>query len=187
MEDLDEITLTRARRGDPVAFAALVRRYQRPVHAVLGRILAGVASHAEVDELAQEVFLRIHRALPGFESRGPGRLTKWVLTIAGRLAIDELRRQRLPVAAVDADDLEAGGPGADAEAAGTRLAAELLRALDTLTPEQRATFVLREFHDFDYDELARALDVDVGTVKSRLSRARAALRALLTEACRATT
>jgi RNA polymerase sigma-70 factor (ECF subfamily) len=181
MDDLDEITLTRARRGDPRAFAALVTRYQRPVHAVLSRILTGVASAAEVDELAQDVFLRVFRALPGFESRGPGRLTKWVLTIAGRLAIDELRRPRATVAPIDAEALATRAPSTDATTARRQLHAALVRALEALTPEQRATFVLREFHDFDYDELARALDVDLGTVKSRLSRARSALRALLAE------
>ncbi len=181
MDDLDEITLTRARRGDARAFAALVTRYQRPVHAVLGRILTGVASAAEVDELAQDVFLRVYRALPGFESRGPGRLTKWVLTIAGRLAIDELRRPRATVTALDADTLTSEGPATDASIARRQLGVALVRALEELTPEQRATFVLREFHDFDYDELARALDVDLGTIKSRLSRARAALRARLAE------
>lgn len=181
MDDLDEITLTRARRGDARAFAALVARYERPVHAVLGRILTGVASAAEVDELAQDVFLRVYRALPGFESRGPGRLTKWVLTIAGRLAIDELRRPRATVTALDADTLTSEGPATDASIARRQLGAALIRALEELTPEQRATFVLREFHDFDYDELARALDVDLGTIKSRLSRARAALRTRLAE------
>lgn len=178
MDDLDEITLTRARRGDHRAFAELVRRYQRPVYAVLGRILAGVASRAEVDELAQEVFLRVFRALPGFEPRGPGSLTGWVLTIAGRLAIDELRRQRV-TGGGDADRLESPGPGADAGAAQVQLSASLVRALATLTPDQRAAFVLRVFHELDYDDIARALDVDVGTVKSRLSRARAVLRTLL--------
>jgi RNA polymerase sigma-70 factor, ECF subfamily len=179
MDDLDEITLTRARRGDHRAFSAVVRRYQRPVHAVLGRILAGVASAAEIDELAQDVFLRVFRALPGFEPQGPGRLTKWILTIAGRLAIDELRRARLPAATADVDRVESPGPGADAAAAQGRVAATLARALAELTPEQRAAFVLRAFHDFDYDDIARALDVDVGTIKSRLSRARTILRAAL--------
>jgi RNA polymerase sigma-70 factor (ECF subfamily) len=181
MDDLDEITLTRARRGDARAFAALVTRYQRPVHAVLSRILTGVASAAEVDEHAQEVFLRVYRALPGFESRGPGRLTKWVLTIAGRRAIDELRRPRATVTAIDSEALVSEAPPTDATVARHELAGALVRALESLTPEQRATFVLREFHDFDYDELARALDVDLGTVKSRLSRARTALRAFLAE------
>lgn len=181
MHDLDEITLTRARRGEGQAFAALVTRYQRPVHAVVSRILLGVASSAEVDELAQEVFLRVYRALPGFESRGPGRLTKWVLTIASRLAIDELRRPRARVLPIDAEALESPGPSSDAATARRQLSAALLRALEALTPEQRATFVLREFHDFDYDDLARALDVDVGTIKSRLSRARTALRVLLAD------
>jgi len=179
LDDLDEITLTRARRGDQRAFAALVRRYQRPVHAVIGRVLTGAATPAEVDELAQEVFLRVFRALPSFESRGPGRLTKWVLTIAGRLAIDELRRARPPIGG-DVEVVADPGPGADGDAVRARLAATLARALATLTPDQRAAFVLREFHDFDYDDIARALDIDLGTVKSRIARARTALRAFLT-------
>lgn len=181
MDDLDELTLARARRGDPRAFGRLVERYQRPVHAVVGRILTGVASAAEVDELAQEAFLRVFRGLPGFESQGPGRLTKWVLTIAARLAIDERRRPRLPTSTIDPEAVVGLGPGAETAASQARLAQALVAALETLTPEQRAVFVLREFHDFDYGELAQAFDVDVGTIKSRLGRARAALRVLLAE------
>jgi len=93
MQELDEITLARARRGDRDAFRQLVVAYQRPVHAVIGRMLVGVGSFAEVEELAQETFVRVFRALPEFESQGPGRLSKWVLTIAARLALDELEAE----------------------------------------------------------------------------------------------
>lgn len=185
-DELDELTLARAQRGDERARRALVERYQRPVFAVLSRMLHGRATAAGVEDLAQDTFLRVFRALPGFDRRGPARLSTWILTIATRLAIDELRRKQL-----DAVPLDAGGepPGraaaTDADAERSRLAAALRAAIDDLSPEHRAAFLLREYHELEYAEIADNLKIDLGTVKSRLSRARAALRRALEEVYRA--
>src|SRR5262245_42484489 len=89
-EELDQVTLARAQRGDEGACRTLVVTYQRPVFALLSRIL-----RRNVDDLAQETFLRVFRALPRFRPAGPARLSTWILTIATRLAIDELRAARV--------------------------------------------------------------------------------------------
>jgi RNA polymerase sigma-70 factor, ECF subfamily len=179
LKELDEITLARAQRGDRAAFRALVEAYQRPVHAILGRMLFGRARQSEVEDLAQETFLRVYRALPDFEARGPGRLSKWVLTIATRLAVDELRRQRPAPASYEQSDRVEGGERADAGVRRRAIASAIAAAVGELSAEQRAVFLLREHHDFEYQEIASTLDIDVGTVKSRLSRARAALQVSL--------
>ena len=175
-EPLDELTLRRAQRGDERAWRALIERYRQPVHALIWRLLAGRARH-RVEDLVQETFVRVLRALPGFDPAGPASLSTWMLTIAARLALNELRR---PEAAALVDEPE--GSGAERADLGTerrQLAAAIGAGVAALPDAQRAVFVLREYHDLDYAEIAEALELDPGTVKSRLSRARAALRAHL--------
>ena len=178
--DLDEVTLARARRGDRAAFRALVERYERPVFALLGRMLFRAGREALVEDLAQETFVRVFRGLPQFGADGRSNVAAWILTIAARLAIDELRRQQPHAVPLDAHTLAVAAPTAtDEPSERRRVAAAIERAVDELGPEYRAAFLLREVHDMDYQSIAEALRVDVGTVKSRLSRARAALRRAL--------
>ena len=175
-EPLDELTLRRAQRGEERAWRALIERYRQPVHALIWRLLVGRARH-RVEDLVQETFVRVLRALPGFDPAGPASLSTWMLTIAARLALNELRR---PEAAALVD--EPAGSGAERADLGTerrQLAAAIGAGVAALSDGQRAVFVLREYHDLDYAEIAAALEMDLGTVKSRLARARAALRAHL--------
>ncbi len=178
--ELDEVTLRRAQRGDDTACRALIERYQAPVFALLHRML-GPGRSARVEDLAQETFLSVFQSLAKFSPLGEARLSTWILTIATRRAIDELRR-RAPAAAPLDEAAEVAGPGrADESLRRHQTAAAIQRAIADLPPEQRAAFLLREYHQLDYAEIARAVGVDLGTVKSRLSRARAALRAALHE------
>lgn len=182
-QELDELTVRRAQRGDREARRALIERYQAPVHALLYRMLHPAGRGEVVEDLAQETFLRVLGALPRFSPVGPARLSTWILTIAARLAIDEARgpqrRARpLRLLAATAPPPE---PRPDDEAQRRSVAAAVRRAIAGLSPEHRAVLLLREYHDLDYPEIAQALQIDLGTVKSRLSRARAALREALLE------
>ncbi|MCH9683825.1 MAG: sigma-70 family RNA polymerase sigma factor, partial [Deltaproteobacteria bacterium] len=126
--------------------------------------------------------LRVFRALPKFDRHGPARLSTWILTIASHRAIDELRRRRLDTRPFDPTSFEVpANDRADTTAERTMLARLLSDAIDSLSPEYRAAFVLREYHGLEYAEIAKALGIDLGTVKSRLSRARARLRESLAE------
>ena len=176
-EPLDELTLRRAQRGDERAWRDLIARFQQPVHALIWRLLAGRARH-RVEDLVQETFVRVLRALPRFDPAGPAKLSTWMLTIAARRALNELRR---PEASAIGDEPEATDR-ADAELDRRRLGAAIATGVAALPDGQRAVLVLREYHDLDYAEIADVLELDVGTVKSRLSRARAALRDHLTTA-----
>src|SRR4051812_49404701 len=91
-KELDELTLKRAQRGEPAACRRLVETYQRAVFAILSRMLSPRGRRARVEDLAQETFLRVFRALPQFSPGGPARLSSWILTIATRLALDELAK-----------------------------------------------------------------------------------------------
>ncbi len=184
--ELDEVTVVSAQRGSMRARRALVERYQRPVLALVSRMLRGHGDSALIEDVAQETFLRVFRALPGFDRAGPARLSTWILSIACHRAIDELRRRRLDVCPLEA------GPGdvaandrADENAERRMLARVIERAIEGLAPEYKATFVLREVHGLEYAEIAVILDIDLGTVKSRLNRARTRLRDALSEVYRA--
>jgi RNA polymerase sigma-70 factor (ECF subfamily) len=169
--ELDELTLRRAQRGDQRAWRDLIARYEQPVHALIWRLLIGRARH-RVEDLAQETFVRVLRALPRFDPAGTATLRTWILTIATRLALNELRRPEPTVLDVDPPTTDR----ADDAAERARLGAAIAAGVASLPDGQRAVLVLREYHDLDYAEIADVLELDVGTVKSRLSRARSALR-----------
>ncbi len=156
----------------------LVQHYQSLVWSYLWRMLRPRADEAVVQDLFQETFLGVHRALPRFSPTGPARLSTWILAIATRVALNHLRQQRRDQPAdaatggADRSDGGAGVAGMERKALGAALA----RALAALTSDHRAIVLLREYHGLDYEEIARALEIDVGTVASRLNRAREHLR-----------
>lgn len=181
--ELDELTVASAQRGNSRARRALVERYQRPVLALVSRMLRGRGEAALVEDVAQETFLRVFRALPNFDRNGPARLSTWILTIASHRTIDELRRRKLdtrPLESPAASHLEARAR-ADESAERKMLAQVIAQAVEGLAPEYRAAFILREYHGLEYTEIATALGIDLGTVKSRLNRARKRLRQALGE------
>lgn len=182
--ELDELTIASAQRGNTRARRALVERYQRPVLALIHRMLRDLGDSGLVEDVAQETFLRVFRALPRYDRDGPARLSTWILTIASHRTIDELRRRRLDTRPLD--PATSGGEvqsDARADEATERrmLAAVIDDAVKALPPEYRAAFVLREYHGLEYTEIAQVLSIDLGTVKSRLNRARRRLRQALLE------
>jgi RNA polymerase sigma-70 factor, ECF subfamily len=180
--ELDELTLRRAKHGDRAAFGVLVRFYQRPVFALLSRMLYARGRRDLVEDLAQETFVRALRAISTFGDDGRDRLSSWLLTIAARVALDALKRRALPEEPLDElVDIVPGPRRADEALMQHTLRDALLGAIEELPLGYRAVFLLREVHDMEYEEIAVALEIDLGTVKSRLSRARAALRKALSE------
>jgi RNA polymerase sigma-70 factor (ECF subfamily) len=179
-QDLDEVTFARAKNGDARAQAALIHRYERPVFSLLWRMVG--PQRAVVEDLTQETFLRVLRSLRFFEYHGRARLVTWVLTIATRLALDHLRASRPN----RHQGLVPGGvpaalPRPDQDADRRALAGALFTAIEALGDPFKAAFLLREVHGLSYEEIAAALDIDIGTVKSRLARARGALQIALAE------
>jgi RNA polymerase sigma-70 factor (ECF subfamily) len=168
--------LARLRAAEPRAFEELVIAYQ---HRVYGLALRMLGRAAEAEDAAQEVFLRVHRALGGF--RGESRLSTWLHAIASRVCLTRLaeRRRRGEPDGAALQDLPDGGADPEGAAARGELEAALSAALDALEPERRVVVVLRDVEGLSYQEIAAALAVPVGTVRSRLSRARAELRVRL--------
>jgi len=162
------------RRGDDAAFEALVRMAQ---HRMFGIALRMLGDRAEAEDVAQEVFLRVHRSAREF--RGDSKLSTWLYAIASRLCLARLarpeRRAKLvdPESAAEIPDAGAG-PSATLEAAELRRALE--RGIQELDEERRIVVVLRDVHGLPYEEIAEALGIELGTVRSRLHRARAELK-----------
>jgi len=174
--EIDELTLARARRGDSPALSALVRHYQRPVYALVARLMVGRPGGA-LDDVAQDAFIRVCRGLPRFDPGGRARLSTWILTVATRTCLNALRDGRRAEAAIPPGPETPAAPDDPERAVADRQRRRQVEtAMAALPEEMRAVLVLRAYHDFDYDEIAAALGLEVGTVKSRLGRARAALR-----------
>jgi RNA polymerase sigma-70 factor (ECF subfamily) len=178
VEELDPATLERARRLDPVAMRAFVVRYQRPVFALLSRLL-GQGPH--VDDLAQEAFLRALRALPAFDPGGSARVSTWLLTIATRLALDARRKKRVPVVPLEDAPMVAGPSTPETESARRELGRAIACAAAALPDDMRAAFLLADVHGFSMGEIADALGIPENTAKTRVFRARQQLRESLRE------
>jgi RNA polymerase sigma-70 factor (ECF subfamily) len=175
----DESLLERARHGDSAAFTALVERYQDELYTMALRLLGTPADAADV---VQETFLRAYMNLPSLRATS---VRGWLFRVAVNASRDVQRRAvRRPADPLDAGDgkvLELPsqelGPEAAAEA---RERAEAIRsALMDLPLDYRVAVVLRDVNDLSYEEIAEALHVPLGTVKSRLSRARLQLAGAL--------
>jgi RNA polymerase sigma-70 factor (ECF subfamily) len=149
-----------------------------------GRFLYTVAyrltgNHDDAEDLVQEVLVRVQRGLGTYR---PGSLEGWLSRIATNAYVDEVRRRRRRPVQVDASDLErhaplAASPDEDLAAAG--LPDHVQAALDALPEEYRVAVVLCDIADLRYEDIAAALDVPVGTVRSRIHRGRALLREAL--------
>ena len=173
--------LARAKAGDRAAFTAVVRHYDHRLRALAYRLLGDGAA---MDDALQEAYVKAFRALPSF--REDAGLGTWLYQITYRACIDLQRRERRHTAdlagqwSAPAATTAAGGAGAD-PAATAASRTDLQRALAALPVDQRAAVVLVDAEGLDYDAAASVLGVAPGTIASRLSRARAALRAALAE------
>jgi len=176
-DEEDRTLVARTLAGDVPAFTTLVRRYQERVFRFVLRLCG---TRDEALDLTQETFMKAHQALPGW--RPEAQFRTWLFSIAHNATLDVLRRRQrvifVPLAADSPDDAVAQrpDPGArpDERCADRQRIALLDRALRELPAEQREILWLRELEDMSYGEIAAALGIAEGTVKSRLARARAA-------------
>jgi RNA polymerase sigma-70 factor (ECF subfamily) len=176
----DESDLVRrAQSGDTAAFTEIVRRYQRAVV----RVAYGLTRNpADADDLAQETFVRAWRAIGRFRVGEP--LYPWLSRIAVNLAYSLFRRRKrrpeTPIEPlVEAGQQWAGNEDPSRDAAESEQKERLAECFEELSPEHRAILVLRVMEDLSYEEIAQTLGVPIGTVMSRLSRARSELKSRL--------
>jgi RNA polymerase sigma-70 factor (ECF subfamily) len=166
--------LERLRAGDPVAFEEMVAAYQHRVFGVAYRMMG---NPADAEDIAQDVFLRVHRSIGEF--RGEAKLSTWLYTIASRLCLNRLASGDRRIVRQGEEALtrlahDRADPAADLEQAELEVA--LHRAIAELPEERRIVVVLRDLEGLSYEEIATALDLELGTVRSRLHRARMDLK-----------
>ena len=169
-----------AQRGDDSAFEELVRTYEKRVYHLALRMCGNVDDAYEV---AQEAFLSAWKGMRFF--RGDSSFSTWLYRLTSNAAIDYLRRRQGGSDGVSLDDedtfLEVADPAPSPHQQAERLELRdaLARGLGALSPEHRQVLLLRELQGLTYEEIAAALELDLGTVKSRIARAREKLRKYL--------
>lgn len=181
MQTEESALIERSRRGDLEAFNALVVAYQRQVYNLCLRVLGSPQS---AEDAAQEAFISAYRAVSRFRQ---GSFRAWLLRIASNACYDELRRRRSrPQVTLHAPDDErpvaeppAPDEPLDQRAERLELAGHLREGLSALPADQRLVVVLRDVQGLAYEEIAEVTAASLGTVKSRISRGRAALRDFL--------
>jgi RNA polymerase sigma-70 factor (ECF subfamily) len=178
--NLDQELVERVQRGEKAAFDILVRKYEHKLANVIGRY---IRDPSEVLDVSQEAFIKAYRALPNF--RGDSAFYTWIYRIAINTAKNHLvaagrRPPRDDIEAHEAEQFESA-PGLkeyatpERQALQKELAGTIQDAIDELPEELRVAIVLRELEGLSYEEIATAMDCPIGTVRSRIFRARDAI------------
>ena len=179
--DIDQQLVERVQRGDKSAFDLLVSKYQRKIFRLLSRL---IRDSAEVEDVAQEAFIKAYRALPNF--RGDSAFYTWLYRIAINTAKNHLVSQgrRAPTTTeADIDEAETFDDGGhlrdlntpDSMLLSKQVAEAVNRAIDQLPEDLRTAIVLREIEGLSYEEIAESMNCPIGTVRSRIFRAREAI------------
>lgn len=179
-QDTDEKLVARVQQGDKRAFDLLVLKYQHKIIAIISRF---IRDSAEVHDVAQEAFIKAYRALGNF--RGDSAFYTWIYRIAVNTAKNHLvsRGRRPPSTDVDVDDAEflSGADGLrdntspEQELMKDQLEQVVYKAIQSLPEDLRTALTLREMEGMSYEEIAEVMNCPVGTVRSRIFRAREAV------------
>ncbi len=184
----DAELVSRSQKGDYSAFDALVTKHRGRVYAMIQNM---VKNEADAWDLAQEVFVKVWKALPKFEARA--RFSTWMYRITHNVVYDWMRKRKFETVgelddnvlnreriAVGATATPAHGARPDEALVQAELRKKIEGALEKLNPEHRETILLREVQGLEYKEIADVMDCSIGTVMSRLFYARKKLQTLLT-------
>ena len=179
-ESMEDIWLRQAKDGDQDAFGCLVRAYEKRVFALTRRLCA---DPSDAEEAAQDAFLAVWQGLPSF--RGEASFSTWLYRLTANACTDILRRRQRRSGQDEpldqAEALPARDPGPQEAAERGELRAAIEAGLRQLPEDYRTALILREIQQLSYEEIAAATGAELGTVKSRISRGRRALRKFLTE------
>ena len=181
--EVDQRLVERVQRGDKKAFELLVAKYQRKLNRLLSRF---IRDPSEVEDVSQEAFIKAYRALPSF--RGDSAFYTWLYRIAVNTAKNYLvaAGRRAPTStAIDSEEAESFEEGhqlrhmntPEAELMGKQVAATVNQTMEALPDELRVAITLREIEGMSYEDIAAAMSCPIGTVRSRIFRARETIAA----------
>lgn len=181
--EVDQRLVERVQRGDKKAFELLVTKYQRKLNRLLSRF---IRDPSEVEDVAQEAFIKAYRALPSF--RGDSAFYTWLYRIAVNTAKNYLvaAARRAPTSTtIDSEEAESFEEGhqlrhmntPEAELMSKQVAATVNQTMEALPEELRVAITLREIEGMSYEDIAAAMSCPIGTVRSRIFRARETIAA----------
>lgn len=181
--EVDQRLVERVQRGDKKAFELLVTKYQRKLNRLLSRF---IRDPSEVEDVSQEAFIKAYRALPSF--RGDSAFYTWLYRIAVNTAKNYLvaAARRAPTStAIDSEEAESFEEGhqlrhmntPEAELMSKQVAATVNQTMEALPEELRVAITLREIEGMSYEDIAAAMSCPIGTVRSRIFRARETIAA----------
>jgi len=160
------------------AFEQILLRYERLIHHIARRYFT---NPEDALDATQDAVIRVYKGLPNVVIREDGTLKAWICTVTANTCLDIVRKRRI-VADELTDDVISSSPtlpSAEESAIANERAREILSAIEKLPDDHRMVLILRDMQGLSYEELAEALGLTLGTVKSRLSRARSALKKML--------
>lgn len=178
--------VVRAQKGDEAACREIIEKMHQPMLGFIYRIL-GPGYREQMEDIAQDIFLKVFRAIERFDVHRGVKFSTWAFTFTRNHCLDLLKKKKLPVFSMTSV-LEDEGQRAfedegsfrpDQEAVGSEIGHRIDSALLSINPKQREVFDMRERRGMEYSDIAARMGVAEGTVKSRLHRARLALREIL--------
>lgn len=185
MDQNERLLISKAKAGDVAAFEQLIEAYQKKVYNLALRM---TGNQEDAADLAQEAFIRVFRSISGFKEQSS--FSTWVYRITTNVCLDEIRkRKNRKVISIDEDihmddgemrrQIVSDDPLPDELAERAELRGIVNDAINSLPEDQRIVITLRDLNGLSYEEIAQILDIPGGTVKSRINRARQALRNVL--------
>lgn len=177
--------IQKCKEGDIDSFELLIESYQQRVYNIALRMLG---NKEDASDIAQEVFIKIYKSIAGFKEEAS--LSTWIYRIATNVCLDELRkRKKTKVISIDStiqlEDSEVSmqmpdeRPQPDELLTQKELKQEVQKAINDLKEEHKTVIILRDINGYSYEEIAKILDCTLGTVKSRINRARNTLKNIL--------
>ncbi|MGF7186219.1 RNA polymerase sigma-70 factor (ECF subfamily) [Desulfitispora alkaliphila] len=177
----EEELIDKSQHGDVDAFEELIARHEKRIYSIAYRIMG---NHEDASDLAQEALVKIFKSIKKF--RGEAAFSTWVYHIVANVCRDQMRKKRIPTTSIDEpvqyDDkslvrqLEGKGYSPEEVVEQKELQQYMQRAIDQLPYDYKIVLIMRELMELSYEEIAYKLNINLGTVKSRLSRGRRMLR-----------
>ena len=185
MADSSEITLLiqKAQKGDTNAFGTLVASYEKFIFNVACKMFS---NSEDAQDIAQEALIKAYKNIDKFDFNSS--FSTWLYRITVNACIDEMRRRKgRESISIDAEDEESGlavqiedtSLGAEERVIQNETVSEVRAAIDKLSEEHKTVIILRDLQDMTYEQVAQTLDLSIGTVKSRLARARKSLKDII--------